>query len=171
MCTQDKREWAWQPLDFPGWDGKSICLQCWRPRFDPWVGKIPWRRKWQPTPVFLPGKSHGRRSLVGYSLWGHKKSDTTEWLSLSLWQPLTVWMTTNCGKFFKRWDYQTTLPASWEISRQVKKKQLQPDMECRTGSKLGKEYFKAVYCHPAYLTYMQNTSCEIPGWMRHKLES
>ena len=43
--------------------------------FDPWVGKIPWRRKWQPTPVFLPGKSH-RQSLVGYSLWGHKESDT-----------------------------------------------------------------------------------------------
>ena len=43
-----------------------------------WVGKIPWRRKWQPTPVFLPGKSHGRRSLVGYSLWGSKESDTVE---------------------------------------------------------------------------------------------
>ena len=45
------------------------------------------------------------------------------------------------------------------------------DMEHRTGSKLGKEYIKAVYCHPAYLTYMQSTSCEIPGWMRHKLAS
>jgi len=44
-----------------------------------WVGKIPWRRKWQPTPVFLPGKSHGQRSLVGYSPWGHKELDTTEW--------------------------------------------------------------------------------------------
>ena len=46
--------------------------------FDPWVRKIPWRRKWQPTPVFLPGKSHGQRSLVGYTLWGHKELDTTE---------------------------------------------------------------------------------------------
>jgi len=45
---------------------------------DPWVGKIPWRRKWQPTPVLLPGKFHGLRSLVGYSPWGHKESDTTE---------------------------------------------------------------------------------------------
>ena len=45
---------------------------------DPWVGKIPWRRKWQPTPVFLPGESHGQRSLVGYSPWGYKESDTTE---------------------------------------------------------------------------------------------
>ena len=48
------------------------------------VGKIPWRRIWQPTPVFLPGKLHGQRSLVGYSLWGHKESDTTEQLTLSL---------------------------------------------------------------------------------------
>ena len=59
---------------------KSICLQCGRPGFHPWVRKIPWRRKWQPTPVFLPGESHGWRSLVGYSLWGCKESDTTEWL-------------------------------------------------------------------------------------------
>ena len=49
-----------------------------RPGFHPWVGKIPWRRKWQPTPVLLPGKSHGRRSLVGYSPRGRKESDTTE---------------------------------------------------------------------------------------------
>ena len=54
---------------------------------------------------------------------------------------------------------------------QVKKQQLEQDMEQQTGSKLGKEYVKAVYCHPAYLTYMQSTSCEIPGWMKHKLES
>ena len=54
---------------------------------------------------------------------------------------------------------------------QVKKQQLEPDMEHQTGSKLGKEYTKAVYCHPAYLTYMQSTSYEIPGWMKHKLES
>ena len=46
--------------------------------FDPWVGKIPWRRQWQPTPVFLPGKFHGQRSLVGYSPWGRKESDMTE---------------------------------------------------------------------------------------------
>ena len=63
-----------------GSDGKSICLQCGRPRFDPWVGKILWRRKWQHTPVFLPGKSHGWRSLAGYSPWGCKESDITEQL-------------------------------------------------------------------------------------------
>ena len=65
---------------------------------------------------------------------------------------------------------QTTWPASWEIWMQVKKEQLELDME-QTGSKSGKEYIKAVYCHPAYLTYMQNTSWEMPGWMKHKLES
>ena len=68
-------------------------------------------------------------------------------------------------------EYQTTLPVSWEIRTQVKKQQLESDMEQLTGSKLEKEYIKAVYCHPAYLTYMQSTSCKMPGWMKHKLES
>ena len=63
---------------FPGgWDSK-VCLQCGRPGFEPWVRKIPWRREWLPTPVFLPGESHGQRNLVGYSLWCHKELDTTE---------------------------------------------------------------------------------------------
>ena len=52
-----------------------------RPRFDPWVGKILWKREWQPTPVFLPGEFHGQRSLVGYSPWSHKEWDTTEQLT------------------------------------------------------------------------------------------
>ena len=55
-------------------------------------------------------------------------------------KPLTVWITTNCGKFWKRWEYQTTLPAPWETYMQVKKQQLESDMEQLTGSKLGKEY-------------------------------
>ena len=54
---------------------------------------------------------------------------------------------------------------------QVKKQQLEMDVEQQPGSKSGKEYIKAVYCHPVYLTYMQSTSCEMPGWMKHKLES
>ena len=54
---------------------------------------------------------------------------------------------------------------------QVKKQQLELDMEQQTGSKSGKEYIRAVYCHPAYLTYMQNMSCKMPSWMKHKLES
>ena len=62
----------------------SVCLQCGRPGFNPWVGKISWRRNWQPTPVLLPGKSHGHRSLVGYRPWGCKESDTTEWLHFPL---------------------------------------------------------------------------------------
>ena len=57
-------------------------------------------------------------------------------------KPLTVWITTNCGKFFKRWEYQTTWPASWEICMQDKKQQLELDMEQWTGSKSGKEYVK-----------------------------
>ena len=68
--------WDW---GFPGGlEGKSVCLQCRRPGFDPWVRKIPWRWKGQPTPVLLPGKFHGWRSLAGYSPWDHKESDMTE---------------------------------------------------------------------------------------------
>ena len=61
-------------------------------------------------------------------------------------KPFTVWITTNCGKFWKRWEHQTILPASLEICMQVKKQQLELDMGQQTGSKLGKEYVKAVYC-------------------------
>ena len=66
----------------------SICLQCGKPGFSPWVGKIPWRRKWQPTPVLLPGKFRGWRSLLGFSPWGCKESDTTERLHFLLSFPL-----------------------------------------------------------------------------------
>ena len=69
-------------------DSKKICLQCGRPGFNPWVGKIPRRRKRQPTPVFLPGESQGRRSLVGYSPWGQREWDMTERLTLSLPQSI-----------------------------------------------------------------------------------
>ena len=65
----------------------------------------------------------------------------------------------------------TDLPASWEICMQVKKQQLELDMEQQIDCKLGKEYIKAVYCYPAYLTYMQSTSWDIFDWMKHKLES
>ena len=60
--------------------GKASACKCGRPGFDPRVGKIVCRRKWQPTPVLLPGKFHGWRNLIGYNPWGHKESDTTEWL-------------------------------------------------------------------------------------------
>ena len=80
---------------------------------------------------------------------------------LTMPKPLTGWITVNYGKFWKRWEYQTTLPASWKIFMQVKKQQLELYMEQQTGSKLGEEYIKAEYCHPAYLIYMQSTSCEM----------
>ena len=172
---------------------------------------------------------------VWYEEGSSKKQECSRKTSISalltMPKPLTVWITTNCGKFLKTWEYQTTLPASWEICMQVKKpilrrqrnsrwtdnrlfsklfdfvlfdfdcvdhnklwqilrdgntrssylpptsweicmqQQLKPDMEQRTGSKLGKEYIKAVYCHPAYLTSMQSTSRETLGWKKHKLES
>ena len=90
---------------------------------------------------------------------------------LTMQKPLTVWITTNCGKFFKRWKYKTTWPASWEICMQVKKKQLEPDTEQKTDSKWGMEYVKTSYCHLIYLTSIQSTSCEILGWIKHNLES
>ena len=69
-------------LGFPGGKKSACqCRKCKRCRFNPQDGKMPWKRKWQPTPVFLPGKSHGHRSLAGYSPWGRKKSDRTEQLS------------------------------------------------------------------------------------------
>ena len=67
-------------------------------------------------------------------------------------------------------EYQTTWPVSWEIYMQVKKQQLELDMEKQAGFKLGNEYIKVVYCHPTYLTYMQSTSGEMLDWMKHKLE-
>ena len=79
--------------------------------------------------------------------------------------------TANCGKSLKRWEYKTTSSASWEICMQVRKQQLELNMEQWTGSQLGKEYVKAVYCHTACLTYIQSTSCKMPGWMKHNLES
>ena len=112
------------------------------------------------------------RSL--WSLWkskrASKKKKSTSAL-LTTPKSLTVWITTNSGEIFKRWEYQTTLPASWEICMQVKKQQLELDIEQQTGSKLEKEYIKVVYCHPAYLTYMQIMLCKMLDWAKHKLQS
>ena len=84
-----------------------------------------------------------------------RKTSTSALLTMP--KPLAVRIT-KTGKFLKRWEYQTTLPDSWEMCMQVKKQQLEPDMEQWTGSKSGKEYVKAIYCHPAYLTCVQSTS-------------
>ena len=79
LCSDSPRKDGWR---LPKWlSGKEAACQCRRYKrhgFDPWVGKIPWRRKWQPAPVFLPGEFHGQRSLAGCSPWGCTESDTTE---------------------------------------------------------------------------------------------
>ena len=101
-----------------------------------------------------------------------KKQDSSRKTSTSalLTMPEPLCGSQETAKFLKRWEYQTTCPASWEICMQVRKQQLERDVEQQTDSKLGKEYVKSLYCHPAYLTYMQNTSCKMPGWIKHKLE-
>ena len=109
------------------------------------------------------------------SVGSSKKQESSRKTSISalltMPKPLTVWITTNCEKFWKRWEYQTTWPASWDICMQVRKQQLELDMKQQTGSNSGKEYDKAVYCHPAYFNYMQSTSWEMLDWMKHKLKS
>ena len=101
------------------------------------------------------------------------KKDPEKHLLLLYWlhQSFCLWTSQQTVGNSLRHGNTRPLPASWEICTQVKKQQLEPDMEQQTSSKLGKEYIKAVYCHPAYLTYMQSTSYEMLGWMKHKLES
>ena len=96
-------------------------------------------------------KDRRTRNQIANITWIIKKQGnsrkTSTSASLTMIKPLPVWLTTNCGKFLKRWAYQTTWPASWEICMQVKKQKLELDMEQQTGSKSGKECVKAVYCH------------------------
>ena len=87
-------------------------------------------------------KGEGTRDQIANINWNIEKARERLWQCGSQ----------QTGKFLRRWEYQTTWPASWEICVQVRKKQLELDMEQQTGSKSGKEYVKAVYCHPAYLT-------------------
>ena len=113
-----------------GWDGKAPVCNAGDPGSSHGLWRSSWRRKWKPTPVFLPGKSHGQWSLVGYC---RKESHTTEWLHfhflslsalLTMPKLLSMWTTINCGKFWKRWEYQTTWSDSWETYMQVRKEQL-----------------------------------------------
>jgi len=119
-------------------------------------------------------KGRGIRDKIATIHWiteklkNYRKTSTSA--SLTMLKPLIVCITTNYGKFLKRWEQQTSLLAFWRTCVQVKKEQNQT-WNNRLGSKLGKEYVKAVYCHLDYLTYMQVTPCEMPGWMKHKLES
>ena len=91
---------------------------------------------------------------------------TSTFASLTTLKPLTVWITTNCGNSSR--DGNTCLLRNLYAGQEATFRTRHGTM---TGSKLGREYFKAVYCYHAYLTYMQSTSCEMPGWMKHKLES
>ena len=100
-------------------------------------------------------KGRGTRDQIANIHWiiekaGKFQTNPSTSALLTMPKPLTVWITTNSGKFFKRWEYQTTLPVSWEIRMQVKKQQLEQDMEQWVGFKSGKEYVKVVYCHSAY---------------------
>ena len=101
-------------------------------------------------------KAENQRSQTANNCWITEKArefqKNTYFCFTDYSKALTVWITINCGKFVKRWEYQTTLSTSWEICMQVKEQQIEPDMEKWTRSKLAKEYIKAVYCHPAYLT-------------------
>ena len=109
-------------------------------------------------------------TLVGSQRKQGNSRKTSTSVSLIMLQPLTVWIITNCGKFLKRLgilDHLTCLLRNLYLGQEA----TYPYMEQLTGSKLGKEHIKAVYCHPAYLIYMQSTSCDMLGWMKHKLES
>ena len=107
-------------------------------------------------------KGRGTRDQIANIHWIIEKASEFQKTSISalltMPKPLSVWIMTNCENLLERWEYQITLPASREICMQEKKQQLEPDRKQQTESKLGKEYVKAVYCHPAYLTYMQSTS-------------
>ena len=126
------RQEYWSGLPFPspgdlphqGIEPRSPTLQAdaltsappGRPRFNPWVGKIPWRRKWQPIPVLLPGKSHGQRSVVGCSPWGCKESDTTERLHfhfLSLSRKVKVLGTLGSVQKLKFGSHSFSSPRKW----------------------------------------------------------
>ena len=116
-------------------------------------------------------KGRGTRDQFANIHWINWKSKRVpeKHLLLLYWLRQILWL---CGSQqtvenpYKRWEYQTTSLASWEICMQVRKQQLEQDMEQQIGSKLGKEYFKAIYCQP-----MQSASCEMLGWMKFKLES
>ena len=99
-------------------------------------------------------KGRGTRDQIANICWIMEKQESSRKTSISalltMPKPLTVWITINCGKFWKRWEYQTSWPASWETCMQLRKQQLEPNIEQQAGSKLGKGYVKDVYCHFAY---------------------
>ena len=115
-------------------------------------------------------KGRGTREQISNISWIIEKAREFQkniyFFLLTMPKPLTVWITTNCGELFETEipDHLTCLLRNLYVGQ---KQQLELDMEQQIGSKPGKEYVKTVYCHPAYLTYMQNISCEMLGWMKH----
>ena len=108
--------------------------------------------------------------IIGKARKFQKKKSTSA--SVTMLKPLTVWITANYGRFLKRWEYQTTWFASWETCMEVKKQYLEPDMEQQTGSKLGKEYTKAVCISSPFLFNLYaEYIIKILHWINHRLES
>ena len=113
-------------MGLPRWrSGKESTCQCRRRKrcgLNPCIRKMPWRRKWQPTPVFLPGDSHGQRNLAGYSPWGHKESDTTEDsdldLNIHLYREIAIFMKTMYKTFFAIWNHTFNL-LSWKHHKNI----------------------------------------------------
>ena len=107
-------------------------------------------------------KGRGTRDQIANICWIIEKArefqKTSTSVSLTTLKPLTVWIKINCGKFLKRWEYQTVLPDSRETCMWIKKQQLEHCIEQLIGSRLRKEYNRAVCCHPVHLTYMLSTS-------------
>ena len=112
--TNIKREMKYEDI---GRKRHFLCPLCKKHRrceFNPWVRKIPWRRKWQPIPVFLPGESHGQRNLMGYSPWGRKDLDTTKQLNVNTIIYTYIWTIPSelllCFKKFSQWVTQIPAP-------------------------------------------------------------
>ena len=181
-------KFLWEALWLSGKESTCQCNSHRRRRFDTCVGNIPWRRKWLSTPVFQPltvcelsdvqaGFRKGRRTRdqIANILWitekarrFQKKTSTSALLTTP--KPLTVWITTN-WKILKEMgipDHLTCLLRNLYVRQEAI---VRAEHGTTDWFKIGKEYVKVVYCHPAYLTYMQSISCQMPGWKKHKLES
>ena len=120
-------------------------------------------------------KGRGTRDQIANVRWIIQRAKEFQKISTpvssTMAKPLTVCIIINCGKLLKRWEYQTILPVSWETCMHVKKQQLVHCMEQLIGSRLRKEYDRAVCFHPVCLTCMLSTSWEMQGWISYKLES
>ena len=148
------------------WHASKVMLKILQARFQQYVN-------WE-LPDIQSGFRKGRRTRdqIANICWIIEKG--REFLKNVFFCLIDYTKTFDCVDHQKVWKIlkeMATWPASWEICKQVKKQQLELDMEQQTGSKSGKDNVKAIYCHPAYLTYTHSTLCEMLGWMKHKLDS